>query len=165
MEKQKLQKEIEKARAHLANMEKMLEQCEYERWKPEKHETYYFVNSWGDVEETWRSSINFIPDKNRYNAYNCFETKEQAKQEAEKILVRRMLEDIARRLNNGEEINWGNTKQCKYFMGVQKEYDGILLDTEHEFKHQGVVYCLKVDFLKVAESEIGEERLKKYLRG
>ena len=165
MEKQKLQKEIEKARAHLTNMEKMLEQCEYERWKPEKHETYYFVNSWGEVEETWRSSINFIPDKNRYNAYNCFETKEQAEQEAEKILVRRMLEDIARRLNNGEEINWGNTKQCKYFIGVQEEYDRILLDTEYEFKNQGVVYCLKVDFLKVAESEIGEERLKKYLRG
>lgn len=29
MEKQKLQKEIENARAHLANMENMLEQCEY----------------------------------------------------------------------------------------------------------------------------------------
>ena len=165
MDKQELQNEIEKARAHLANMEKMLEQCEYERWKPEKHETYYFVDSSGDVEETWRSSINFIPDKKRYNAYNCFKTKEKAKQESEKILVRRMLEDIARRLNKGEEINWGNIKQCKYFIGLQEGYAGILSDTEHEFKHQGVVYCLKADFLKVAKSEIGEERLKKYLRG
>ena len=165
MDKQELQKEIKKARIRLSNMEKTLEEYEYRRWKPEKHETYYFVDSCGEVYETWRSFINFIPDKKRYNTYNCFKTKEQAEQEAEKILVRRMLEDIARRLNNGEEINWWNTKQCKYFMGVQEEYDGILLDTEYEFKHQGVVYCLKVDFLKIAKSEIGEERLKKYLRG
>ena len=65
MDKQELQKEIEKARANLANMEKTRKQCEYDRWKPEKHETYYFVNSWGDVDDTWRSSINFIPDKKR----------------------------------------------------------------------------------------------------
>ena len=32
MDKQELQKEIEKARAHLANIEKTLKQCEYERW-------------------------------------------------------------------------------------------------------------------------------------
>ena len=164
MEKQKLQKEIEKARVHLINMVKMLKECEHGRWKPEKHETYYFVDSCDEVGETWRSSINFIPDKKRYNAYNCFRTREQAEAEVEKILIRRKLEDIARRLNNGEEINWGNTKQCKYFIGVQEKYDRILLGTEHEFKHQGVVYCLKIDFLKVAKSEIGEERLKKYLR-
>lgn len=163
MEKQKLQKEIEKARAHLANMEKMLEQCEYERWKPKIDDIFYSLSGYGEVKRSY-----FCDDQScrmLYKTFNYFKTYEQAKAEAEKILVRRMLEDIARRLNNGEEINWENTKQCKYFMGVQKEYDGILLDTEHEFKHQGVVYCLKVDFLKVAESEIGEERLKKYLRG
>ena len=115
MDKQELQKEIEKARARLTNMEKMLEQCEYERWKPEKQETYYFVSSCGAVEDTWRSSINFIPDKKRYNAYNCFKTKEQAKQESEKILVRRMLEDIARRLNKGKKIDW-MSDQSKYFI-------------------------------------------------
>lgn len=163
MDKQELQKEIEKARAHLANMEKMLKQCEYNRWKPKIDDIFYSLSGYGEVKRSY-----FCNDQScrmLYEAFNCFQTYEQAKQESEKILVRRMLEDIARRLNNGEEINWGNAKQCKYFMGVQKEYDGILLDTEHEFKHQGVVYCLKVDFLKVAESEIGEERLKKYLRG
>ena len=163
MNKQKLQKEIENARAHLANMEKMLEQCEHERWKPKIDDTFYSLNGYGEIKRVY-----FCDDQScrmLYKAFNCFKTYEQAKAEAEKILVRRMLEDIAIRLNNGEEINWENTKQCKYFMGVQEEYDGILLDTEHEFKHQGVVYCLKTDFLKVAESEIGEERLKKYLRG
>ena len=125
MDKQELQKEIKKARAHIANMEKMLEQCEYGRLKPEKHETYYFVNSWCEVEETWRSSINFIPDKNRYNAYNCFQTEEQAEAESEKILVRRMLEDIARRLNKGKKIDWGNLSQSKYFIYLNNEDDEL----------------------------------------
>ena len=165
MNKQELLHEINKAKEHIANMEKVLKEYKHERYKPKRNETYYFVSSCGEVEETWRSSITFIPDKKRYNTYNCFKTKEQAEQESEKILVRRMLEDIAKRLNKGKEIDWGNTKQCKYFIGVQEEYAGILLDTEYEFKHQGVVYCLDTWFLDVAIQEIGEERLKKYFRG
>ena len=165
MDKQELQKEIEKARARLANMEKMLKQCEFERWKPEKHETYYFVDSSGEVEDTWRSSINFIPDKKRYNAYNCFKTKEQAKQESEKILVRRMLEDIARRLNKGKKIDWGNLSQSKYFIYLNNEDDELCYNDSGLYKFQGVVYCLDTWFLDVAIQEIGEERLKKYLRG
>ena len=165
MDEQELQKGIEKARAHLANMEKMLEQCEYERWKPEKHETYYFVSSEGKVEETWRSSINFIPDKNRYNAFNCFQTKEQAEQEAEKILVRRMLEDIAIRLNKGKKIDWGRFSQSKYFIYLNNEDDELSYNNSRLYKFQAVVYCLDTCFLNVAIQEIGEERLKKYLRG
>ena len=163
MNKQELQKEIEKARAHLANMEKMLKQCEFERWKPKYKQTYYTIGSINDVYSY--PYVGSDLDKQRENFFNCFQNREQAEAEAEKIFVRRMLEDIARRLNEGEKIDWGNIKQCKYFIGVQEEYAGILSDTEYEFKHQGVVYCLKSDFLKVAKSEIGEERLKKYLRG
>ena len=162
MDKQELQKEIEKARAHIANMEKMLEQREYKRWNPEKHETYYFVSSGGEVEETWRSSINFIPDKKRYNAYNCFKTKKQAKQESEKILVRRMLEDIARRLNNGKKIDW-MSDQNKYFIYLDV-LDTFTLGSAFATKTQGTIYCLDENFLRTAKSEIGEERLKKYLK-
>ena len=165
MDKQKLQEEIEKARAHLANMEKMLEQCEHERWKPEKKETYYFVNSECEVYETWRSSINFIPDKKRYNVYNCFQTYEQAEAEAEKILVRRMLEDIARRLNEGNEINWADEKQHKYSIYIDTFTDEITWRRELRCKVQGSVYCLNLNFYNVATQEIGKERLKKYLRG
>ena len=164
MNKQKILEEIHKAEEHLANMEKMLEQCEYDRWKPEKHETYYFVNSCGEVEETWRSSINFIPDKKRYNAYNCFKTKEQAEQESEKILIRRMLEDIARRLNKGKKIDWENLSQSKYFIYLNNEDDELGYNDSGLYKFQGVVYCLDTWFLDVAIQEIGEERLKKYLR-
>ena len=163
MDKQELQKEIEKARIHLANMEKMLAECEHERWKPEKHETYYFVNSECEVYETWRSSINFIPDKKRYNVHNCFQTREQAEAEAEKILVRRMLEDIARRLNKGKKINWMYDKN-KYFIYLD-DRDTLTFGIAFAYKIQGTIYCSDENFLSIAKSEIGEERLKKYLRG
>ena len=146
-------------------MKKALREYKHGRWKPEKHETYYFVNSWGEVEEPWRSSINFIPDEQRYNAYNCFKTKEQAEQEAEKILIRRQLEDIAKRLNKGKKIDWKNDNQSKCFIGIQEDGKGVTWDIEDRYKRQGVVYCLKTNFLDVAIQEIGEQRLEKYLRG
>lgn len=49
MNKQELINEINKTREHLANMEKMLEECEYERWKPEEGELYYYVDTFGEV--------------------------------------------------------------------------------------------------------------------
>lgn len=163
MNKQKLQNEINKTKEHLANMEKMLKDCEYERWKPNIAETYYFVdNDLMVISDDW---VNIESQCTLYNTYNCFQTREQAEAEAEKILVRRMLEDIARRLNKGEEIYWDNGKQPKYIL-LLDTYDGeITFNTVRRFKNQGAIYCLDKNFLDVAIQEIGEERLKKYLSG
>ena len=145
-------------------MEKMLAEYEYERWKPADYEAYWFVNSREQgVESPFApASAN---DNKRYKAYNCFQTREQAEAEAEKILVRRMLENIARRLNKGKKIDWDNTSQSKCFLGMNAYCKEITWDVECEYKTQGVVYCLDMNFCKVAIQEIGEERLKKYLRG
>ena len=80
-------------------------------------------------------------------------------------MIRRQLENIARRLNKGEKIDWNDYNQSKYFIGIQEDGKGITWDVEYEYKHQGVVYCLKTNFLDVALEKIGEDRLKKYLRG
>ena len=161
MDKQELQKEIEKARAHLANMEKMLEQYEYERWKPKYKQTYYTIGSINDVYSY--PYVGSDLDKQRENFFNCFQTREQAEAEAEKILVRRMLEDIARRLNKGKKIDW-TYDQNKYFIYLGG-HDILTFDSSFIAKTQGTIYCLDENFLSVAKSEIGEERLKKYLRG
>ena len=163
MNKQELQNEINKTKEHLANMEKMLAECEYERWKPETDAMYYFIDSDGEIlHACFDWGLPHCQD--RYNIYNCFQTREQAEAEAEKILVRRMLEDIAKRLNKGKEIDWNNGMQSKYYLYLNN--DGVI-DSEDEFdcKTQGTVYCLDSDFYDVAIQEIGEERLKKYLRG
>lgn len=164
-DKEKILKEIEKAKEHLANMEKMLEECEYERWKPKDHETYYCVCACGNAVQSW-----YNPEQDtsvqRYNFYNCFKTNEEAHAEAEKILIRRQLEDIARRLNKGRKIDWNDRYQCKFFLMIDFNQNNNLQLFEHYcVKYQGLVYCLDRKFKDIAIQEIGEERLKKYLRG
>lgn len=162
MNKEEILDEINKTKEHLANMEKMLEKCD-EMWKPEKGEIFYYLNSYNiAIAETWDASYS---DAEHYNIYNCFKTKEQAEAEAEKILTRRMLEDIARRLNKGQKIDWYNEEQNKYFICSSHWQDAIILEHGWKNKFFGVIYCLDKNFLDVAIKEIGKERLKAYLRG
>lgn len=163
MDREEILEEINKTKEHLANMEKILEECEYERWKPEKGKKYYFINSCNIVMCEIRDA-NYS-DAARYDIYNCFKTREQAEQEAEKILIRRQLEDIARRLDKGEKIDWHNEEQPKYSIRFNYCPGKIVLDRCFRQQALGVVYCLDKNFLDVAIQEIGKERLKKYLRG
>ena len=163
MNKQELQNEINKTKEHLANMEKMLAECEYERWKPEKDELYWYVNSRGESCCAFFSPT-FKVDTDRYNIFNCFYVCEQAEAEAEKILIRRQLEDIARRLNKGEKIDWNNSFQAKYYL----EFNHLTNKLKQQYNDScqaEKTYCLDKHYLDVAIQEIGEERLKKYLRG
>lgn len=162
MNKEEILDEINKTKEHLANMEKMLEKCD-EMWKPEKGEMFYYLNSYNiAIAETWDASCS---DAEHYNIYNCFKTREEAEAEAEKILVRRQLENIARRLNKNEKIDWNNEDQNKYFICSNHWQDIIILERGWKNKFCGVIYCLDKNFLDIAIQEIGKERLKKYLRG
>ena len=100
----------------------------------------------------------------RYNTYSTFKTKEEAETEAEKILVRRMLEGIAKRLNKGKKIDWSNKEQIKYYIWINSCDNEISWAGEVSHISQGVVYCLDRNFYIAAIQEIGEERLIKYLR-
>lgn len=163
MDKKEILDEMVKIKERLANMEKMLEECEYERFKPKTTgEDYYCVDDGNDVRRVNFNVMNAY-DRDRIRAYNCFKTKEEAEAEAEKILVRRMLEDIARRLNRGREIDWNTEEQSKYYICTDNE--GIEYNVNFTEKAQGVVYCLDANFLDVVLKEIGKERLKAYLRG
>lgn len=162
-DKEKILNEIEKIKEHLANMGKMLAECEYERRKPKNGETYYSISETGSIMETcdWIGTIT----RTREEFYNVFQTREQAEAEAEKILVRRMLEDIARRLDKGEKINWNDKNQIKYAIHFDFYLDRIDSFYRLHQKEQGAVYCLNKSFKDVAIQEIGEERLKRYLGG
>ena len=164
MNKQEILNEINKTKEHLANMEKMLKECEYVRWKPKDFSPYFYVDSCMKIEQSDFFSDTYI-HRERYNTYSTFKTREEAEAEAEKILVRRMLEDIARRLNKGKKIDWYNEEQPKYSICLDTIDNEIIWDSEKRFISQGTVYCLDENFKDVAIKEIGEERLKKYLRG
>lgn len=161
MNKEELQNEINKTKEHLRNMEKMLEDCKYERWKPKDNEMFWYIDSFGFVNYT----LFMSETESRFKNYNCFQTKEQAEAEFEKIIVRRKLEDIAKRLNKGKKINWTKdvNKRCLYC----DHYDNnkIKLGIANAYQYQGVVYCLDENFKDIAIEEIGEERLKRYLKG
>ena len=162
MNKQEILDEINNTKQHLTNMEKMLGECS-ERWKPNSCDAYYYIDAFGNVLsqiETGHSS-----DSAFWKSYNCFQTREQAETEAEKILIRRMLEDIARRLNKNEKIDWSDEDQTKSFIFLDCKTQLIERDYNLRDKIQGVVYCLDKNFKDVAIKEIGAERLKKYLRG
>ena len=162
MNKQEIIDEINKTKEHLANMKKMLEECECKRWKPEPNEEYYYVSENGKIVQT--RNYGWEPAVNRVKFYNCFKSEKQAEAEAEKILVRRQLEDIARRLNKGQEINWNDDNQLKYCIGFDFPFNTISIGALYR-KLQGSVYCLSDEFKDVAIQEIGEERLKKYFKG
>ena len=163
MNRQEILDEINKTKEHLTNMEKMLEKCEYERWKPEPNEEYYFVSENGKIVQA--RNCGWEPATNRIDFYNCFKSEKQAEAEAEKILVRRMLEDIARRLNKNEKIYWMNNEQPKYYFYLDNPDNEVISDFTRLRKFQGAVYCLDENFKDVAKREIGAERLKKYLKG
>lgn len=162
MNKQKIIDEINKTKEHLANLEKMLKECN-ERWKPEKGEEYFYVDNVGIVQNAlFDNTMGYHLALCR--TLNYFKTREEAKQEAEKILVRRQLEDIARRLNKGREVDWSNEEQYKWYFAYSTTF-GFATYSVYENTTQGVVYCLDKNFLNTAIKEIGEERLIKYLRG
>lgn len=160
MNREEILSEIEKTKQHLANMEKMLEECN-ERWKPKSSEEYYYVDSGNDV-RCVNFSITDAYDRDRIKAYNYFQTWEQAKAEAEKILIRRQLEDIARRLNKCRKIDWNDYEQGKYCIELYK--NNIITNNYFGHKTQGATYCLDRNFKDIAIQQIGEKRLRKYLR-
>ena len=163
MNKQEIVDEINKTKEYLANLENILKKCESERWKPKNGEEYFYVDNVGIVQNAlFDNTMGYHLALCR--TLNCFKTREETKQEAEKILVRRQLEDIARRLNKGREIDWSNEEQYKWYFTYSTTF-GFATYSVYENTTQGVVYCLDKNFLNTAIKEIGEGRLIKYLRG
>ena len=162
MNKQEIIDEINKTKEYLANLENMLKECESKRWKPVDGDIYYYISEACTVIKS-RTWAHCIVDEH-YHCFNCFRTEEEAQAEVEKILVRRQLEDIARRLNKGQEIDWNDNNQLKYCIGFDFPLNIISIGALYR-KLQGSVYCLSDEFKDVAIQEIGEERLKKYFKG
>ena len=162
MNKQEIIDEINKTKEYLTNLENMLKECKSERWKPNSCDPYYYIDAFGNVLSQIKSG--HYSDNAFWENYNCFQTREQAEQEAEKILVRRQLEDIARRLNKGQEINWSDENQYKWYIIYNTTF-GFETYSVSETTVQGVVYCLDKNFLNTAIKEVGEGRLIKYLGG
>lgn len=151
-----LQNALNKVQEDLKN----LNNCE--KFVPKDDEDYWFIDDEGDI---LCDSNDDATDKNRIDFYNCFRTEKETQYEKEKILVRRMLENISGRLNEGKEMVWGRGTAQKYHIYFDHETASLELGPYICCQSEGVVYCLSDKFLEVAKKEIGEERLIKYIKG
>lgn len=123
MTKEKILNEIEKIKEsnrvndqRIAALEAEVKKSEEPKpWKPKFEESYYYVDSsharvdfcyWEDDEI----------DNVRYNAGNCFSTKERAEQVAEKIKMLLKLERYHDMFCPDYVPDWGNGSECKFYV-------------------------------------------------
>lgn len=154
------------------NLQKIIklpvEEIEEKRWEPEYGEQYYYISDWGTIEYSeWHKRNNWDADDFRYSTRNCFETKEKAQEHLDNIKTYYELKNLADKLNNGEEIDWEDDNQTKFYLYLA--YDEgtiqILKNTEWTTKSQGTIYCLDSEFNNKAIEKIGRGRLIKLLIG
>ena len=153
-----LQKQLQEAQDKLENFAKNA------RFKPKRTEDYYYVEDDARICGTVFDN-SYAKDVRRYETFNCFRTLEEAQKEANKILIRRKLEDIARRLNGDEKIDWHDMNQNKYaiyYNCCSDDFGQAILWT---CPSPGVVYCLSKDFVQIAIKEIGARELADYITG
>ncbi len=124
---------------------------------------YYYLNDCGETEI--ETDEDDPVDNFRYSIGNYFETKKQAENYKERLLIEQELKDIARELNKGEKIDWNDECQEKYCLYYNFSSNKIFCNFELSNKVQGVIYCLDIKFEDVAIERIGEERLTEYLKG
>lgn len=153
--------ELKKKYAELgAEIERLEKQKENKRWRGEYNNRYYTVDSYGDVCDSCEANDKY--DNYKHFIRNYFKTEEEAKEYLEKINTYYELMDLAEELNNGEEIDWGNAGQDKYYLICNSEK--INLSKVYTLKTIGTIYCLNVNFLEIAKERIGEERLIKLFK-
>ena len=154
-------KEIEKQLEELKGQ--LTEEDKEDKYKRKRNSRYYYLNSCGAIYHVFDNEI--ASDNFRYSTGNFFETSEEVKIYQKKLIIEQELKDIAKELNKGEKIDWNNKEQNKCFLCFDYFYNKIDYIQNRYNKIQGTIYCLDNTFKDVAIERIGEERLKKYLKG
>ena len=104
-------------------LEKLKEEKKNKRWRAERDESYYFIDSNGEVYST-ADSLNF--DKVRYYIHNYFKTEAEAQTVADNIKTHIELMELAEELNT-EPIDWKKVYK-KYF--ITQIYIRIIIYTK-----------------------------------
>ena len=91
----------------------------------------------------------------------AFKTLDAKNKAEEKRRIYTQLKNLAERLNNGEKNDWNNKKQKKYFIYYDYNKKKLKEGYNNMCRNQGTIYCIDINFLEIAEKEIGEENLLK----
>ena len=156
-----IEKQLEELKKQLTEENK---KDKYKRKRLDYGDYYWFLNNLGEA--VMASDYNEDEDNFNYNIGNYFEFEKEAENYKEKLLIEQELKDIAMELNKGEEIDWDNDIQKKYFLEYDFLNSTIVCYKYSTFiKRQGTIYCLNENFKNVAIEKIGKERLTRYLKG
>lgn len=101
MNKEEASKRLDAIEKEAKELRKIIETPEKpKRFKPKIRQKYYFVDSLNNVDYyEWDDDLF---DNDCYNAFNCYETKEEAEREAEYFLTLREL----RQFSDGLDGDW-----------------------------------------------------------
>lgn len=155
---EELSKELEELKCEL-DKEKLSNTQMNTRWRAKGSENFYYFTSCGEIYANCDGYCD--TDNRRYELGDYFETEEEAKKAVEKIKIYTQLKDLALRLNKGEEIDWTNDDQTKYYIYYDHETMQLDYKSSWSFQWIGQIYCLDENFLEEAKREIEEENLMK----
>ena len=126
------------------------------RWKPEPGDTYYGINSKGNiVSNTW---ANWGEDNASYSIGNCFKTYEEADFMAEKLKVIAELKDFA--LTREERNKALEDGFAIYYLNANWHKDIVVDGLESCLC--GELYFNTREDAREAINKVGEDRIKKY---
>lgn len=154
-----LRKELEEAKAKIAEIEKKIKEKQEEekagRWKPDSGEYYYYVSGCGEVQRSTFKELNSW-DIECFEFGNCFETEEEAKFILEKLKV---IAELKKYAEPKDRVWDGNNNH--YFI----YYD--VIDGKIEINFRTIIKLPTIHFesevkAKEAIEAVGEDRIKKY---
>lgn len=141
-------------------LKKLEEKKPRKRWRAEKGQKYWLVNSNGalfsDKEDNWDI------DNERYSRGNYFQTQEEAEFHRKELIYTQMLKDYIYE-HDDVELDWNDAIKDKYYLMYNfydKEIDSY---SNWKYKPQGVICASNRQILKDAVKFIGEENVKKYI--
>ena len=154
---EELLKELEEAKAKIAEIEKKIKEKQEEksrRWKPQKGDEYWWVDSSGVISsDVWD---NDGLDNCRWRIGNCYQTEEECKFAREKLKVIAELKEF----EEPKDREWNGEKYHYYIC-----YDypkNIVKISENWTTKRSDIYFESGEKAQQAINAIGVERIKKY---
>lgn len=153
---EELLKELEEAKAKIAEIEKKIEEkkTETDRWKPRTAEEYWWTDSGGLINRGVWDDDGI--DNGRWRINNCYQTKEECEFTKEKLKV--MAELKGYKESKYRKWDGDNNHYHIYYNYIYGEVD----ISYSQIDKRNEIYFESREKAQQAIDAVGEERIKKY---
>lgn len=148
------EKQIQDIRKELDELDKVKIEPESRRWKPKRGKTYYFISSDGDIiGDIWAESPY---DLLRFAIGNCFETREEAEFEVERLKVIAELKEFA----ESDDRQWDGAT-VHYNIFYKHNIDEVCVELWTSMRDDSIYFESRERVLEAIKA-VGVDRIKKY---